>query len=160
MNGELYMSDKVEVSNRLIGYFLALFCLFLGFFLLLLQGEWGWLRYISLIPLTFGFIALAVQLSEDENNNAAIFSIGLNFFAWSYVFGNAEGLIGHLILATLLALALSIFVVSILMSFKSAKGSDNKLDEKSIGQYIFRVAEFVIALSVLVDLVKTVIQFL
>lgn len=154
------MSDKVEVSNRLIGYFLALFCLFLGLFFLLLQGEWSWLRYISLIPLTFGFIALAVQLSEDKNNSAAVFSIGLNFFVWSYVFANAESLMGNLILVTLLALALSIFVVSILMSFKSTKSSDSKFDAKSLGDYIFKGAEFVIALGVLIDLVKTVIQLL
>ena len=153
------MSDKADISTNLVGYFLALFGLFLGFLLLVLQGEWAWLRYVSLAPLTFGFIGLAVQLSEDKNNNAAVFSIGLNFFAWSYIFGNAESLIGQLFLTILLALALSILTVGILMSFKSSTNDEDELDRKSMGYYIFRVVEFIIALGVLVNFFETVIKF-
>lgn len=154
------MSTRTVIRKDLVGYFLSFFSLFLGFFIFLLQGEWSWLRYISLFPLTFGFIALGCQLSEDNNNKAAVFSVGLNFLVWFYVFRHVEILLGQLFLVTLLAIALAIFTLSILMSFKSSKAKTTNFHVQGIGFYVFMFVEFIVALGSLFSFIKNIFQLI
>ena len=137
--------DNENTNNSFAGYIILTFTIILGLLFFFL-GE-GWLFYLGLPFLIFGFLFLPVQLSEDGYVKYAILSGGIGFLLLALYFVDLDFFVWRILFFVLLAGSFTCFISTALyIVFKSKRKysfSDSLVSVISLASSFYTVYEFI-----------------
>lgn len=133
------------MNNSFAGYVILIFTIFLGLLFFFL-GE-GWLFYLGLPFLIFGFLFLSVQLSEDDYVKYAIFSGGIGFLLLALYFVDLDFFVWRILFFVLLAGSFTCFSATALYIVFKSKGkysfSSSLVSVISLASSFYTVYKFI-----------------
>ncbi|MFW2436171.1 hypothetical protein ACQ23P_12650 [Staphylococcus cohnii] len=110
--------DSENSNNDLVGYIIPIFPIILGL-MFFFFGE-GWLFYLGLPFIMFGFLFLPVQLSEKGYVKYAIFSGGIGLLLLALYFVDLDFFVWKILFFVLLSGSFTCFIsTSIYIAVKS-----------------------------------------
>lgn len=137
--------DNENRNNSFAGYIILTFPIILGLLFFFL-GE-GWLFYLGLPFLIFGFLFLPVQLSEDGYVKYAIFSGGIGFLLLALYFVDLDFFVWRILFFVLLAGSFTCFISTALYIVFKSKGkysfSGSLISVISLASSFYTVYKFI-----------------
>ncbi|MFG0934833.1 hypothetical protein ACF91D_29685 [Staphylococcus sp. 231237_7MaSpsaltlick] len=137
--------DNENTNNSFGGYIILIFTIFLGL-LFFFFGE-GWLFYLGLPFLIFGFLFLSAQLSEDDYVKYAIFSGGIGFLLLALYFVDLDFFVWRILFFVLLAGSFTCFISTALYIVFKSKGkysfSNSLFSVISLASSFYTVYKFI-----------------